>query len=100
MLASDTAYPRLKTSFNTGELEWWYSPTPDEREFCTKVVRGQSNRFGFLLTLKTMTIILYRIFWLTAQGLAAHPLKWLCVIEVTKVKKNLVKPSFDYLPSL
>ena len=53
MLASDTAYPRLKTSFNAGELERWYSPTPEECEFCTKVVRGQSSRFGFLLTLKT-----------------------------------------------
>ena len=53
MLASDTAYPRLKTSFNASELERWYSPTPEECEFCAKVVRGQSNRFGFLLTLKT-----------------------------------------------
>ena len=53
MLASDTAYPRLKTSFNAGELERWYSPTPEEIEFCAKVVRGQSNRFGFLLILKT-----------------------------------------------
>lgn len=53
MLASDTAYPRLKTSFNAGELERWYSPTPEECEFCAQIVRGQSNRFGFLLTLKT-----------------------------------------------
>jgi len=53
MLASDTAYPRLKTSFNSGELERWYSPTPEEYKFCEKVVRGQSNRFGFLLILKT-----------------------------------------------
>jgi hypothetical protein len=53
MLASDTAYPRLKTSFNSGELERWYSPTPEEYKFYEKVVRGQSNRFGFLLILKT-----------------------------------------------
>jgi TnpA family transposase len=53
MQASDTAYPRLKTSFNAGELERWYSPTSEEYDFCAKVVRGQSTRFGFLLTLKT-----------------------------------------------
>lgn len=53
MHASDTAYPRLKTSFNASELERWYSPTPEESEFCASVVRGQSTRFGFFLTLKT-----------------------------------------------
>jgi TnpA family transposase len=53
MQASDTAYPRLKTSFNAGELERWYTPTPEERAFCTLALRGQSTRFGFLLSLKT-----------------------------------------------
>src|ERR1035437_1054759 len=53
MQASDTAYPRLKSSFNNGELDHWYTPTPKERVFCAQVVRGQSNRFGFLLSLKT-----------------------------------------------
>jgi hypothetical protein len=53
MQASDTAYPRLKSSFNAGELERWYTPTPAERAYCATVVRGQSTRFGFLLTLKT-----------------------------------------------
>jgi hypothetical protein len=51
--ASDTAYPRLKSSFNTGELERWYTPNLEERAYCAKVVRGQSSRFGFLLMLKT-----------------------------------------------
>lgn len=53
MQASDTAYPRLKSSFNTGELERWYTPNLEERAYCAKVVRGQSSRFGFLLMLKT-----------------------------------------------
>ena len=53
MQASDTAYPRLKTNFNTGELNRWYTPTTEERSFCALVVRGQSTRFGFLLSLKT-----------------------------------------------
>jgi len=53
MQASDTAYPRFKSSFTAGELERWYTPTPEERAFCVQVVRGQSNRSGFLLLLKT-----------------------------------------------
>jgi TnpA family transposase len=53
MQASDTAYPRFKSSFTAGELERWYTPTPEERAFCVQVVRGQSNRSGFLLSLKT-----------------------------------------------
>lgn len=53
MQASDTAYPRLKTSFNAGELARWYTPTPEERTYCAMVVRGPATRFGFLLTLKT-----------------------------------------------
>jgi len=53
MQASDTAYPRLKTSFNAGELARWYTPTPEERAYCAMVVRGPATRFGFLLTLKT-----------------------------------------------
>ena len=53
MQASDTAYPRLKTSFNAGELDRWYTPTLEERTFCASVVRGQSTRLGFLLSLKT-----------------------------------------------
>src|ERR1035437_8786056 len=48
-----TAYPRLKTSFNAGELDHWYTPTLEERTFCSLIVRGQSTRFGFLLLLKT-----------------------------------------------
>lgn len=53
MQASDTAYPRLKNNFDAGELERWYTPTPDDRAYCATVVRGQSTRFGFLLMLKT-----------------------------------------------
>jgi len=53
MQASDTAYPRFKSSFTAGELERWYTPTHEERAFCVQVVRGQSNRSGFLLSLKT-----------------------------------------------
>ena len=53
MQASDTAYPRLKTSFSAGELARWYSPTPEEQAFVVAVVRGQRTRFGFLLALKT-----------------------------------------------
>ena len=53
MQASDTAYPRLKTSFNNGELDQWYTPTPEERAFCAQAVHGESNRFGFLILLKT-----------------------------------------------
>lgn len=53
MQASDTAYPRLKSNFNPGELERWYTPSPEERAFYTTVVRGESTRFGFLLMLKT-----------------------------------------------
>lgn len=53
MQASDTAYPRLKTSFNAGELDRWCTPTPEDLAFCTLNVRGQNTRFGFLLLLKT-----------------------------------------------
>jgi TnpA family transposase len=53
MQASDTAYPRFKTSFNAGELERWYTPTPEERAYCAMVVRGPATKFGFLLMLKT-----------------------------------------------
>lgn len=53
MQASDTAYPRLKNSFNAGELERWYTPTSEERAFIAGIVRGQGTRLGFLLALKT-----------------------------------------------
>jgi len=53
MQASDTAYPRFKTNFTADELNRWCTPTIDERSLCATVVRGQSTRFGFLLSLKT-----------------------------------------------
>ena len=61
MQISDTAYPRLKSSFNAGELERWYTPTQDERELCAQYVRGEKNRFGFLLMLKTFQRLGYFI---------------------------------------
>ena len=53
MQASDTAYPRLKTNFSVGELDRWYTPTSEEHTWCALVLRGQSTRIGFLLSLKT-----------------------------------------------
>jgi TnpA family transposase len=53
MQASDTAYPRLKTNFNAGELERWYTPSLEDRILCAQAVRGQSTRLGFFLLLKT-----------------------------------------------
>ena len=53
MQASDTAYPRLKTNFNAGELDRWYTPTLEDRAFCAQAVRGPGTRLGFLLLLKT-----------------------------------------------
>ncbi|MGR1225329.1 DUF4158 domain-containing protein [Aeromonas veronii] len=53
MQASDTAYPRLKSSFNAGELARWYTPTPEELAYCAQLLRGKTTRLGFLLSLKT-----------------------------------------------
>ena len=61
MQASDTAYPRLKTSFNATELERWYTPTAEEQDFCSKIVRGHNTRLGFLLLLKTLQRLGYFI---------------------------------------
>jgi hypothetical protein len=88
MLASDTAYPRLKTSFNASELERWYSPTPEEIEFCVKVVRGQSNRLGFLLTLKTFQRLGY---FLTSDHIPDAIIAHLAEIEKMPVDREELK---------
>jgi|GEM_PF-587024 hypothetical protein len=53
MQPSDTAYPRLKSSFNATELERWYTPAPEELVLCSTVTRIGYTRFGFLILLKT-----------------------------------------------
>ena len=88
MLASDTAYPRLKTSFNSGELERWYSPTPEEYKFCEKVVRGQSNRFGFLLILKTFQRLGY---FVTSDQIPDAIIAHLAEIEKMPVDREALK---------
>lgn len=88
MQASDTAYPRLKTGFNTGELERWYSPTPEERDFCAKVVRGESNRFGFLLTLKTFQCLGY---FVTSDQIPDAIIAHLAEIEGMSVDRESLK---------
>jgi len=88
MLASDTAYPRLKTSFNSGELERWYSPTPEEYKFCEKVVRGQSNRFGFLLILKTFQRLGY---FVTSNQIPDAIIAHLAEIEKMPVDREALK---------
>jgi hypothetical protein len=88
MQASDTAYPRLKTSFNAGELERWYSPTPEERDFCAKVVRGQSTRFGFLLALKTFQRLGY---FVTSEQIPDTIIAHLAEIEEIPVDREALK---------
>src|SRR4051794_14784035 len=53
MQLSDTAYPRLKSNVNPGDLAHWYTPSPEELSFCASIVRGPNTRLGFLLALKT-----------------------------------------------
>jgi len=88
MLASDTAYPRLKTSFNAGELERWYSPTPEEHDFCAKAVRGQSTRFGFLLMLKTFQRLGY---FVTSDQIPDAIIAHLAEIEKIPVDREALK---------
>lgn len=52
MNASDTAYPRLKSSVTHFQLERWYAPTVEELAFCTTAIRGKQYKLGFLLMLK------------------------------------------------
>lgn len=88
MKASDTAYPRLKTSFNVGELERWYSPTPEECDFCATVARGQSTRFGFLLTLKTFQRLGH---FVTSDQIPDAIIDHLAKIEGTPVDREALK---------
>lgn len=91
MLASDTAYPRFKTSFTAGELERWYSPTLEECDFCAKVVRGQSTRLGFLLALKTFQRLGY---FVTSDQIPDAIIEHLAEIEKMPVDREELK-SYD-----
>lgn len=53
MDACDTAYPRLKSSITTYQLERWYTPTTEEQDFCSKSLRDGQYKLGFFLLLKT-----------------------------------------------
>jgi len=49
----DTAYPRLKSSITTYQLERWYTPTTEEQDFCAKSLRDGQYKLIFSLLLKT-----------------------------------------------
>lgn len=85
MQASDTAYPRFKTNFNAGELERWYTPTPEERAYCAMVVRGTTTRLGFLLTLKTFQRLGY---FVTSDQIPGAIIDHLAEIEETPVDRD------------
>jgi hypothetical protein len=85
MQASDTAYPRFKTSFNAGELERWYTPTLEEYAHCAMAVRGQATRFGFLLTLKTFQRLGY---FVTSDQIPDAIICHLAEIEGTPVDRD------------
>lgn len=82
MQASDTAYPRLKTNFNAGELERWYTPTLEERTLCAQVLRGQNTRLGFLLSLKTFQRLGYFV--------ASDQIPDAIIEHLAKIEKQLV----------
>ena len=88
MQASDTAYPRLKTSFNADELERWYTPTPEERDYCATVVRGQGTRFGFLLTLKTFQRLGH---FVASDQIPDTIIEYLAKIEGSPVDRDTLK---------
>lgn len=85
MQASDTAYPRLKTNFNVGELERWYTPTLEERTLCAQVLRGQTTRLGFLLSLKTFQRLGY---FVTSEQIPDAIIEHLAKIEKQPVDRQ------------
>jgi len=87
MQASDTAYPRLKTNFNAGELGRWYTPTLDERALCSQVSRGTRARFGFLLSLKTFQRLGY---FVTSDKIPDAIIEHLAKIEKQSVDRQIL----------
>ncbi|NNM50964.1 MAG: DUF4158 domain-containing protein [Pseudomonadales bacterium] len=85
MQASDTAYPRLKTNFNVGELERWYTPTLEERTLCEQILRGQNTRLGFLLSLKTFQRLGY---FVTSEQIPDAIIEHLAKIEKQPVNRQ------------
>src|ERR1039457_1280997 len=85
MQASDTAYPRLKTNFTAAELDRWYTPTLEERTLCALVLRGQSTRFGFLLSLKTFQRLGY---FVTSDQIPGAIIEHLAGIEKQPVDRQ------------
>ncbi len=85
MQASDTAYPRLKTNFNAGELERWYTPTLEDRALCAQVLRGQTTRLGFLLSLKTFQRLGY---FVTSEQIPDAIIEHLVKIEEQPVDRQ------------
>ena len=87
MQASDTAYPRLKTNFNPGELDRWYTPTQEERVLCSQVLRRPSTRFGFLLSLKTFQRLGY---FVTSNQIPDAIINHLAKIEKQPVDRQVL----------
>lgn len=85
MQASDTAYPRLKTSLTADELDRWYIPTPEERAYCTVLLRGQSTRLGFFLSLKTFQRLGY---FVTSEQIPDAIIEHLAKIEKQPVDRQ------------
>ena len=85
MQASDTAYPRLKTSLTADELDRWYTPTPEERAYCTVLLRGQSTRLGFFLSLKTFQRLGY---FVTSEQIPDAIIEHLAKIEKQPVDRQ------------
>jgi len=57
----ETAYPRLKSSITTKELNDIYTPTPAEMALAERVAKGISARLYFLILLKTFQRLGYFI---------------------------------------
>lgn len=49
----ETAYPRLKSQFSSSDLENFYTPTEQERQFAREQRRQPVGQFTFLVLLKT-----------------------------------------------
>jgi len=61
----ETAYPRLKSNFEDGELIKFYTPTQEELAFAKKHTRTLESKFGLLTHLKVFQRLGYFVLWET-----------------------------------
>ncbi len=59
----ETAYPRLKSNFEDGELIKFYTPTKEELAFAKKHTRTLESKFGLLTHLKVFQRLGYFVLW-------------------------------------